>query len=430
MSTGRYRGLFWSPEGEQVPGTLELSDSGELRVELQGRLIGESRSLDEFDEVARIEGEIAASPFPGSMVTLVHCLWTKRQSGRGGSWEEWLAQLALIGNDIVEPDAVFDRVIISLRGLGAFIGKKPPLGDFQGKVIQIPESPTKVEQITVGEWKVVFGWLSSMEPGAVTLRLNQSPFIEITLEKPLPVDEILGKVVPVFEAILTIALRAYARVEQITVGSSREKDAYRVLGSRVDVPIESGREPREFEFLFRLEDKLGGHMLIERVRRLFSQHPGFTDTFLGYERAPPRYVEDYLRATVLALAHLTGAFPDISERWRWRLTTLKDVPAQVRAFLPSAGLVAVPELARELLTPGIGEALGVSSKEAFIESIGPAFRWAMLREGTDASGRDLLRLNHQLRALLHLALLRLLGFEHEEAEQRMVHSIQQRGLLS
>jgi hypothetical protein len=364
------------------------------------------------------------------MVTLFHCMWTKRQFGSGGSWERWLAQYALIGNNIIDPDAVFDRVRINLRGLGAFIMERPPLGNWESKTIQIPDFSTKVQQLTVGDWKVVFGWLFSMRWGATHLQLNQSPFIEITLEQPCPVGNILSNVVSVFEAVLTIALRAHARVEQISVSSSREREEYRVLGPRVEVPIESGREPHEFDFLFHLKDMAGGYTFVERMRQIISQNPEFTATFLGYERAPPRYVEDRLRGSVLALAHLTSAFPGVSQRPREWLAALENAPAEVRVFLPSAGLVAVPELARELLTPSICEALGLSSKEAFIESLGPAFRWAMLREGTGASGRELLRLNHQLRALLHLSLLRLLGFEHEEAERRMVHSIKQRGVLS
>jgi hypothetical protein len=431
MSAGRYRGLFWPPEGDPVPGSLEISDSGDLHVELQGQLLEEQGAFGGPEEAARIEGEIADSPFPGPFVTLFHCLRTMERFGTGGTLEQWLAHRALIGNEAVEPEALFERVTLSIRGLDAFLGEVPPLGDFRSKVLRIPEAQTEVGRLTAGDWKVIFGWRTSRHWGATHFRLNQSPFIEIELERPCSVDEVLREVVPVFEAILTIAMQAHARIEQITVGSSRERGAYRVLGPRVEAPVTSDREPHEPELLFRLADMPGGHVLIERVRQLFSRHPEFTAIFLGTERAPRYpYVEDRMRVSVLALAHITNVFPEVGARAKGWITALENAPAQVQAFLPSAALVAVPELVRELLTPGLCEALGVSSKESFVEGIGPAFRWATLREGTRVSGRDQLRLSHQLRALIHLSLLRFLGFEHEEAERRMVRSIKQLGIPS
>ncbi|HZH76719.1 MAG TPA: hypothetical protein VEY88_11840 [Archangium sp.] len=427
MSADRYRGLFWSPEGDPVPGALEITDSGALHVEIQGQLLEKRSRWGEPDEAARIHGEIADSPFPGPVVTLFRCLLTNRKFGTGGSLERWLAHRALIGNEAVEPDAVFERVTLGIHGLAAFLGEGPPLGDFRSNLIQVPDFRTEVEQLTLGDWTAVFGWRTSRHGSATSFRLEQSPFIEIELERPRSVDEVLSAVVPVFEALLTIALQAHARVEQIIVSSSHGRNAYRVLGPRVEVPVASDRKPHESELLFRLTDMPGGPALIERVRRLFAQHPEFTALFLGHERAPPRFVEDRLRASVLTLAHVTPVFPGVSERSREWLTMLENAPAQVRAFLPSAALVAVPELARELLTPSFCDALGVTSKESFVEGIGPTFRWAALREGTHASGRELLRFNHQLRALLHLALLRFLGFEPEDAERRMVESIKQRG---
>lgn len=428
MSASRYRGLFSSPDGDPIPGALEISDSGDLHIDIQGQLFDWDDPLRAPDEAARIEGEIADSPFPGSIVTLFRCLRTNRNFGVGGSREQWLAHRALIGNDVVAPDAVFARVRIGLRGLAGFLGRAPPLGDFESKVILIPEFKTEVQRFSVGDWTVVFGWAASRHWGSTYFRVEQSPFIELELARPYSVDEVLRDIVPVFEAILTIALQAHARVGSITVSSTHKRDAYRVLGPRVEESGASEREPDSSELLFRLTDMPGGHALIERVLHLSSQHPELMAIFLGNERAPPRYMEDRVRVSVLTLAHLAKAVPGIIEGARACLTALERVPAPVLAFLPSAALVAVPELTREVMTSSVCEALGVSSKEAFIEGIGPAFLWVTLREGAQVSGRDLLRLNHRLRALVHLALLRLLGFEPEDAERRMVGAIKQRGI--
>jgi hypothetical protein len=428
MSADRYRGLFWSPEGDPVPGALEISASGTLHVEIQGQLLEKHSRWGESDEAARIHGEISDSPFPGPVVTLFRCLPTQREFGPGGSLERWLAHRALIGDEVVESDAVFERVTLGIRGLAAFLGDAPSLVDVENDIIQIPDFWTEVERLTIGDWKVGFGWRTNRHWDATHVKLEQSPFIQIELGRPHSVDEVLSDVVPVFEALLTIALQAHARVEQILVSSSDEQNAYRVLGQRVEVAGTSNRRLDRSKLLFLLADMPGGHALIERVRQLFAQHPEFTAIFLGHERAPPHYVEDRLRVSVLTLAHCTPVFPGVGERARQWLTALENAPAQVRAFLPSAALVAVPELVRELLTPNLCEALGVRSKESFVEGIGPAFRWATLREGTQDPGRELLRLNHQLRALLHLSLLRFLGFEPEDAERRMVHFIKQRGI--
>ncbi|HLL00873.1 MAG TPA: hypothetical protein VK539_09820 [Myxococcaceae bacterium] len=428
MSAGRYRGLFWAPDGEPVPGILEIAESGALSVELQGRLLAGGSAWHMPDEAVRMEGEIADSPFPGPMVTLLGCLQTQRRSGIGGSLERWLAHRALIGNAAVDADMLFDRATLGILGLSAFLGQRPPLGDPASEVFRVSPPRTEVERFVVGDWKVVLGWGTSSSRQASSLQLEQAPFIEVELEEPCSVDDVLGKVVPVFEAILTIALRVHARSEQIMVGSSDKRAVYRVLGPRVEAPADSKREFHRSELLFHLAEMPGGSGLIERTRQMLAQHPEFAATFLGYERAPPRYVEDRVRASVLTLAHLARVFPGVIERSRQWLTFLESAPEQIQPFLPSAALVAVPEFVREMLTPRLCEALDVSSKEAFVGEIGPAFRWATLREGSQ-TGYDILRLNHQLRTLLHLALLKYLGFEPDEAERRMVESIQQRGLM-
>jgi hypothetical protein len=430
MSISRYRGLFWSPEGEPAPGALEISDSGDLHVEVQGELFENGGRWEEPEEPVRIEGEIADSPFPGPAVTLFRCLRTQKQFGGGGSLEKWLAHRALIGNNIVEPDKLFERVTIRTRGLAAFVGRTPPLGRTDSRVLQLPDFRIEEKQFAVADWKVIFGWTTRRRGDATSFQVSRSPFIEIALEHLRSVDQVLQDIVPVFEALLTIALQGHDRIEEITVSSSQERDAYRVLGPRVEAALsKSKREPYESELLFSLADMAERPSIIDRVRGLFSRLPEFTAIFLGHERAPPRYMEDHVRVSVLTLAHLTNLFPAISERATQWLDSLGKVPVQLQSFLPSAALVAVPELARELLTPALCRAFGVTSTEEFAQSIGPAFRWATLREGTPSSGRDLLRLHHQLRALLHLALLRYLGFEPEEAERRMVHAIERAAWL-
>jgi hypothetical protein len=428
MSTGRHRGRFWSPGGDTVPGTLEIAESGDLRLEVQGRILEGHSWSGGAEETAQIEGEIVHIPLLGSAVTLFRCLRTKFRFGAGGPEEHWFAHRALIGRTAVQPDAVFTRVTMSIRGLTPFLGRAPSLGDWESQHIQLPPLRTDVERFTAGDWKVCFGWATNRRGSSTYLEVKQEPFIEVELAQPCSVDAILSEIVPVFEAILTMTLQAHARIESITVSSSHERDTYRVLGPRVGAPTAPEREPDAYELLFSLAELPEKHALIERGRQLFAQYSEFTALFLGHERVPPRYVEDRMRGSVLALAHLAGLFPAASHHAREWLSSLEHVPEQVRAFLPPAALVAVPEITRELLTPGLCKALGVASRESFIEGVGLAFRWATLREGIQASGREMLRLHHQLRALMHLALLRYLGFSPEEAERRIVRSIEERGV--
>ncbi|HEX8699479.1 MAG TPA: hypothetical protein VF815_11625 [Myxococcaceae bacterium] len=428
MSTSRHRGRFWSPGGDTVPGTLEISESGDLRLEIQGRIHEGHSTIGGTDETVQIAGEIAHSPVPGPTVTLFRCVRTKFRFGTGGSEEHWFAQRALIGRSVVKPDAVFTKVTMSIRGLAQFLGRVPALGDWETPVIHLPSPRTEVERFTTSDWTVTFGWKTSSRGNSTYLEVKQSPFIEVELAQPCSVDAVLGEIVPIFEAILTMTLQAHARAESITVSSSDGRDTYHVFGPRVGAAAAAEGEPHQIELLFSLAELPEKHALIGRVRQLFSQYPEFTALFLGHERAPPRYVEDRMRGSVLALSHLAGLFPAASHQARQWLDSLEHVPVQVRAFLPSAALVAVPELARELLTAGLCTALRVTSKESFVEGIGLAFRWATLREGVQASGRDMLRLHHQLRALTYLVLLRYLGFAPDEAERRIVRYIEDLGI--
>ena len=107
--------------------------------------------------------------------------------------------------------------------------------------------------------------------------------------------------------------------------------------------------------------------------------------------------------------------------------TNKAASTYAKAYLPSARLLAVPALIRHLATPEFQEQLEIESVDMFENSVGQAFRWATLRAGPPVPGIEMLRLNQKLRLLIHIAILRLLGFSQGDAEKRLLESIKWHG---
>lgn len=428
MNSGRFRGVFWSDPGKQVPGTLDVSPSGELDLEVLGSLDARPPFEKGAEELAQITGELAESPFPGPMVTLLGCLRTRYHFGTGGVVQRWLAHRALVGRETVHEGAGFHRVTLTLRGLSAFLGRAPSLIDFATRSMTIPTELQPVGRLDAEGWTADLGWRTIGRWSAEHVHVDSTPVVEVSLTEPLTVDGVLSQVVPTFELLLTLAMREYAGIEGLTLHAAHEGESYQVLWPQISKSEATRRNPHAFELLFRWGELPGGSAAVRRLQSLFREQRNFTATFLSNERSPGRYVEDRLRAAVVGHAHFAAADPSRLDSARQALARISNVPSEVRAFMPSAELIAVRAHLADLLTPAVLGALGALEKEAFLDEVGSAFRWATLREGDSVPARALLGLGHQLRALLFLALLRFIGFEAADAEMRWLQSLQWRAL--
>ncbi|WP_147447209.1 hypothetical protein [Corallococcus sp. CA054B] len=429
MNTSRYRGTFWLP-GElesTASGHIEITESGEITLEIQGDLSQDTENQGLAEEIDVICGQIADHPSGGSIL-LFKCLKTYSRFGQGGTFQKWFAHRALIGQAEeaeIEIPSTFTRVFLTLDGLAEFIGRPPSIVDNKNKLIRIDDLRFEAGVLYTDDWTARFEWTTQLVQTALTVNISRQPRISISLNNTLTLSQVLEDVVPIFECLITLARRDHARVLTVSVQSKEKHKPYEFIGAQLGTArTEKTKSPRGL--LFHLGD-IQDKTILHRLRDVFTQHRDFTAIFMSYERSPSPYIDDRVRASIVALAHLTWAFPDEVADATHITSSFMKLPLKVQSYLPSAGFLAIPSLANRLLTPAIRKRLRIGTAKELSTKVDIAFRWVCFREGEGLPGNELLRLNHQLTALLHLALLQAGGFAPSDAEARLIKSFTQLG---
>ena len=114
-------GYFWLPEDtkQQLPGTLRISDSGEIALEVIGSFGDPIDQLNDQPSLGRIVGIIEN----GDLVTLDSCRYTQRNISFGGVSKSLIhASLALLGAHYDKDEPItFSRVKFSVEGLDQWL---------------------------------------------------------------------------------------------------------------------------------------------------------------------------------------------------------------------------------------------------------------------------------------------------------------------
>lgn len=81
-------GYFWLPdrEGKKLPGTLTVTDGGEIELEIVG-LFHDGKEQFENNDISRIVGEIEKD----GLVTLEDCFYKKKASHLAEYRNQWCA---------------------------------------------------------------------------------------------------------------------------------------------------------------------------------------------------------------------------------------------------------------------------------------------------------------------------------------------------
>ncbi len=148
------RGNFWLPDDpdNKLPGTLSISEKGEIKVEFLG-LFSEMQALFK-DRLSRFEPEfdrVLGQVLDGGKVTLERCFYVHRSHSLSGglSTSELIAETAFIGAYFEnEEDMKFWEFRFSIEGLQDWllisgIGMEQDLGNKSGSItFQLPDEIT------------------------------------------------------------------------------------------------------------------------------------------------------------------------------------------------------------------------------------------------------------------------------------------------
>ena len=411
MNGERHRGVFWDPtdDAAPIPGTLEVRDDGELRVEVFGSLPRRATG----NEPRTLHAQLVKNPY-GSAATLFHCFHTGGEFGSAGPAEKWLSERGLFGPEHLADDARFDRIALEVSGLEAFVGEAPPIFERAAAMANKHPAPFNVKRIAADGLSFTFEWAVSGKWGHRSLELRQRPRLRVQLTESLSVDDLVRRVVVPLELWFTLNQPSLARLQSVTVGPNTQ-----LVGLRVPPPDDEAREPHFSELLFRLRDLAENGDELSRIRHFADRQHPFVVAFMSSERATDNYVEDRVQGELVALSHLAGELAQ----------PVDELPSEPErsSYLPPIEVLALPRLLRHLLSPSVAAALEISSVDEFVTQVARSFRWASYLTGESPGGEVLVSQLYKLRRLTQLRALTLMGFERSAVEQRIADAFRRRG---
>jgi len=217
-------GYFWTPDApdNKLPGTLTISDGGEIELEVIGNFDGSAgipNPMDEMD-VKKIIGQIEKSGY----VTIDDCLYRHKNFAFGGIAKSTLTGYrALFGVHLLDPEPQIDTYRCSLEGLDEWVaisGIKAQT-DFEAKTATITfEPPPKISyELTDGfTFSVIFGWTAPFSGGSTEAKITQRAYLEIHSTELRPLGDFIY-ISYRFANFLALALDESTSLKDVTISS-------------------------------------------------------------------------------------------------------------------------------------------------------------------------------------------------------------------
>ncbi|NIA09361.1 MAG: hypothetical protein GWP10_06450 [Nitrospiraceae bacterium] len=115
-------GYFWLPDNEskKIPGTLTISDGGEIELEVVGLFDESIKALNGEDDLSRIIGHVEKD----GLITLDNCFYKKKNFAFGGISKSLVHVNRVLSGVAYEKDekVTFNTVSFSVEGLNEWLG--------------------------------------------------------------------------------------------------------------------------------------------------------------------------------------------------------------------------------------------------------------------------------------------------------------------
>lgn len=219
-------GYFWAPEApdNKLPGTLTISDGGEIELEVIGNFdLGPSlpSPSDELD-VKKIFGQIEKA----GCVTIDDCIYRHKNFSFGGIAKSTLhGHRALFGVHLSDEEPQIDTYRCSLEGLDEWIviSGIEVKTDFEKKTAQITFKPPPRFSYDLGDGftiAIIFGWSAPFSGGSTEAKITQQAYLEIRSKKLKPLGEFIY-IAYRFANFLALALDESTSFKDVTISSER-----------------------------------------------------------------------------------------------------------------------------------------------------------------------------------------------------------------
>ena len=448
-------GLFWLPEKpeKQVPGTLRISKSGEITLELNGLLkdpfgapqrdasLNHSRQQD-FD---RILGRVREH----GLVTLERCICTQEKIAFGGlSTSTLIAHFAFIGlNYEREEEVKFSEFRFSVEGLdewlsisGFDVRRNSEEGRISGVFINY-QRPNEIS-LTIAdgiELEFNFGWKGpSISQTMTQATTTQKAFISLKSRDPRPFEHFSSMALKICN-FLCLAIDQTVSMDSIT-GYASKPTTEHANASKRGAPVKIYYESAPFSSA---KPRIGAHHMLFRYPHVASRlelilpkwladygtfNPAFNLYFAStHDRRQYLEVRFVCLVQGIETLHRRGAeeteMP--ADKFEELLQSMvrhcpEDRREWVENRLENANELSLRKRVRRTIEP-FKHLFGNSKKrnslvEQIVDTRNYLTHYSGDLESKAASHGDLLILCDQLEALFQLQILHLIGFDAESID--------------
>jgi hypothetical protein len=187
-------GYFWLPESEErkIPGTLTISDGGNIELEVVGLFDDSVEALNDNDDLGRIIGHVEKD----GMVTLDNCFYTKKNFSFGGISKSKLCVSRVLSGKAYKKDEPFTFNSISfsvdcfdewVRVSGIQVDT-----DWEKRTATIAYEPPSDIEYTLDngmQLSICFAYSLPGSPTTTEAKISQRAYFKLTSEKLRPLSD-------------------------------------------------------------------------------------------------------------------------------------------------------------------------------------------------------------------------------------------------
>ena len=181
-------GYFWLPDNEdkKIPGTLTISDGGEIELEVVGLFDERIEALNGRDDLSRIVGHVEKD----GLVTLEDCFYKKKNFAFGGIAKSFVHVNKVLSGVAYDKDekVTFHTVTFSVEGLNEWVGISGIGVVYGGDYRTATISYTPQDEIIynlIGGFKlhILFGYTLPGIPATTEAKITHKTYLKLSSEE-------------------------------------------------------------------------------------------------------------------------------------------------------------------------------------------------------------------------------------------------------
>lgn len=226
-------GYFWLPDSEnkKIPGTLTISDGGDIELEVVGLFDESIKGLNGDDDLSRIIGHVEKD----GLVTLDDCFYKQKNFAFGGITRSLIHVNQALSGVAYEKDEkiTFHTVSFSVEGLNEWVGSGISVAygdDYRTATISYaPQNEIIYSLINGFQLHIFFGYTLPGVPSTTEAKITHKTYLKLSSEKARELPDFIRALHQItyllcFAVDATVAISdVSATSNEITMGVAENK---------------------------------------------------------------------------------------------------------------------------------------------------------------------------------------------------------------